>query len=357
MTIQDLKSRELLLFECISGSRAYGTDLPTSDTDIKGVFVLPEDDFYGLNYTEQISNETNDIVYYELRRFVELLTRNNPNILEMLNSPADCVLYKHFLFDLLDPALFLSKLCQQTFAGYAMTQVQKARGLNKKILNPVEAERKEVTDFCYVIQEGNTLPLTKWLAIRGFVQSHCGLVNLNHLKNMYALYYDATGEQGFKGIIQKETSNDVSLSSVPKAIKPETYLYFNREGYSSYCKDYREYWEWIARRNNERYENTLQHGKNYDAKNMMHTIRLLEMAEDIAIRKKIIVRRPNREYLLQIRRGDFSYEELVVLAEAKIRTIEALYASSDLPSHPDTQQASHDLKRIRKEWYGSYREK
>ena len=40
----------MLLFEAISGSRAYGLATATSDTDIRGVFVLPEKDFYGLNY-------------------------------------------------------------------------------------------------------------------------------------------------------------------------------------------------------------------------------------------------------------------------------------------------------------------
>jgi len=355
MTLEELKTRNLLLFECISGSRAYGTQLPTSDTDIKGVFVLPEEEFYGLHTVEQISNPTNDVVYYELRRFVELLLRNNPNMLEMLNSPADCILYKHPLFEWFSPDVFLSKLCRQTFAGYAMTQVQKARGLNKKILNPVEQERKSVIDFCYVTAEGSTLPLSKWLALRGYAQERCGLVNLNHLKNMYALYYDPEGIHGFKGIAQKDTSNDVSLSSVPKHHKPETYLYFNREGYSSYCKDYCDYWDWVEKRNDERYRNTLQHGKNYDAKNMMHTIRLLEMAEDIAVHKKIIVRRPNREYLLRIRRGEFSYEELVVLAEEKIRKIEELFAVSALPEQPDEEQINHFLVKLRREWYRLYR--
>jgi predicted nucleotidyltransferase len=33
MTIQDLRNRNLIIFECISGSRAYETDLP--DTDIR----------------------------------------------------------------------------------------------------------------------------------------------------------------------------------------------------------------------------------------------------------------------------------------------------------------------------------
>lgn len=38
MTIEDLKKNDLIILECISGSRAYGLETPTSDTDIKGVF-------------------------------------------------------------------------------------------------------------------------------------------------------------------------------------------------------------------------------------------------------------------------------------------------------------------------------
>ena len=60
MTIQEIKNKGLLLFECISGSRAYGLDTPQSDTDIKGVFYLPKEQFYGLRYIPQISNETSD---------------------------------------------------------------------------------------------------------------------------------------------------------------------------------------------------------------------------------------------------------------------------------------------------------
>ena len=116
MTITDIKENKLLLFECISGSKAYGLDTPQSDTDLKGVFYLPKKHFYGLEYIPQISNETNDEVYYELGRFVELLAKNNPTILELLATPDDCILYRHPLMNRLNIDMFLSKRCKDSFA-------------------------------------------------------------------------------------------------------------------------------------------------------------------------------------------------------------------------------------------------
>jgi predicted nucleotidyltransferase len=57
-------NQQVLLLQCISGSKAYELDTPQSDTDIKGVFALSEKEFYGLHYTEQVANPSNDIVYY-----------------------------------------------------------------------------------------------------------------------------------------------------------------------------------------------------------------------------------------------------------------------------------------------------
>ena len=137
ITFNDLHEHtQHLLFKGISGSQAYGLALPHSDVDMKGVFVLPQKEFYGLQYTDQLNNESNDLVYYELKKFVDLLVKNNPNILELLSTPDDCVLYRHAVMNQLQPARFLSRLCNQTFAGYASAQIKKARGLNKKIVNP-----------------------------------------------------------------------------------------------------------------------------------------------------------------------------------------------------------------------------
>ncbi|MFT4973216.1 MAG: putative nucleotidyltransferase, partial [Saprospiraceae bacterium] len=338
MTIQEMKNRGLLLFESISGSRAYGTDLPQSDTDFRGVFIMPKNYFYGLQEITQINDATNDKVYYELSKFLELLAKSNPNMLEMLAMPTDCVQYQHPLFERFKASDFLSKRCQQTFAGYALSQVKKARGLNKKIVNPMRKERKSVLNFCYVIEGHGSIDLEDWLTKNNFKQEHCGLVKIDHFSNIYAVFYDAKNEHGFKGIMKKETANEVLLSSVPKGVDSVKIMSFNKDGYQVYCKDYRNYWEWVAKRNVERYANTVQHGKNYDAKNMMHTFRLLDMAAEIAREKQIVVRRPNRDFLLKIRKGDFEYQELLERAEAKIAEIETLYTKSDLPEQPDLEK-------------------
>ena len=120
LTLPELETdtRHLLL-RAISGSRAYGLDTPESDTDIKGVFVLPEADFYALNPIEQLNNPSNDVVYYEWRKFVALLHGSNPNILELLSTPAHALLYRHPLLAQLRPEWLLSKQWLHTFAGYA----------------------------------------------------------------------------------------------------------------------------------------------------------------------------------------------------------------------------------------------
>ncbi|MEZ4687615.1 MAG: nucleotidyltransferase domain-containing protein [Bacteroidia bacterium] len=58
-----------LLFEATSGSHAYGLATDTSDIDIRGIFVLPRKRLYGLEYTQQVNDNKNDISLYELGRF------------------------------------------------------------------------------------------------------------------------------------------------------------------------------------------------------------------------------------------------------------------------------------------------
>lgn len=349
MTIEELRNRGLIILECISGSKAYGLDTPASDTDIKGVFLLPKEEYYGLNYIPQVSDETNDIVFYEFGRFMDLLSVNNPNILELLNTPEPAIIYKHPYLDEIKPELILSKLCVKTFGKFALSQIKKAKGLKKKIVNPVSKERKSVLSFCYVNHEHGAVPLLKYLDNQGWQQENCGLVNIPHMKDIYGLYYDENA--GFKGIIKSEDSNEVCLSSIPKGVKQEVLLYFNKNGYSTYCKEYREYWDWVEKRNEARYENTKSHGKNYDSKNMMHVFRLLEMAIEIGEEKKVNVRRPNRDFLLAIKAGKFEYADLLKMAKEKQSAMEAAFENSSLPEKPDLRMINDLTSKLRDRFY------
>ena len=349
MTIKELKDKGLIILECISGSRAYGLDTPKSDTDIKGVFLLPKEDFYSLDYIPQVNNPTNDIVYYELGRFMELLSVNNPNILELLNTPKSAIIYKHPFLDKIKPELIISKLCKNTFGKFALSQIKKAKSLKKKIVNPVDKERKSILSFCHINYEQGSIPLLKYLEIKKREQEDCGLINIPHMKNIYGLFY---GKQlGYAGIIKSKFSNDISLSSIPKEEKLEGYLYFNKDGYSSYCKKYKEYWEWVEKRNEVRYENTQKHGKNYDAKNMMHTFRLLEMAIEIGNKKEIIVKRPNRAFLLNVKAGKYEYQELLTMATEKQNEMEKAFEKSDLQEKPNMKLINEMTFKIRDKFY------
>lgn len=346
--INYLKRNNLILLECISGSRAYGLDTPSSDTDIKGVFYLPKSHYYGLHndYIPQITNPTNDIVYYEIGRFVELLLQNNPNMMELLATPSEKLLYKHSLMNQFQPEWFISKLCQKTFAGFAISQIKKSRGLNKKIVNPINKDKKSILEFCVVFDGQKSIDLIDWLNINDLQQSQIGLSKMPKSLNMYAMF---VGDD-FRGIINKD-SQDVLLSSIPKGLTPIGYLSFNQMGYSKYCQDYADYWHWVEKRNDERYNTTLTHGKGYDAKNIMHTFRLLYTALDIANTGKVIVKRDNRDELLAIKSGQFDYDDLLKKADDLMNKVELAFNKSSLQEIPQTDLIIKTLVDIREQLY------
>ena len=146
----------------------------------------------------------------------------------------------------------------------------------------------------------------------------------------------------------------MALSSIPKGEVPVAMLYFSRDAYSVYCKKYKEYWEWVEKRNEERYKTTMSHGKNYDSKNMMHVFWLLLMAKEIATEKKVNVFRNDREFLLDIKHGKFEYDELVKKAETLKDELPHLYQQSALPESPDIDKINSLLIEMREQIYENY---
>ena len=153
---------------------------------------------------------------------------------------------------------------------------------------------------------------------------------------------------GYRGIVTDD-SLDVRLSSVKKDEFPICHMAFNKDGYAKHCKQYTEYKNWEKNRNQLRYESNLN--KNYDSKNMMHCVRLMHMAYEIAQGKGFNVDRTNidREFLLDIRNHKFEYDYLInYLDEFKIKMEDAM-ANSNLPDTVDIDKINELLIKIRKE--------
>ena len=387
ITHEFLVENGLILFETIVGSQAYGTQTPTSDIDQKFVYILPEDCILGTGYVEQI-NVNKDYVGWEIRRFLELMGSNNPTVLELLNSPEDCIVSKHPLFDLIiaHKDEFITKICKDSFGGYARQQISKAKGLNKKQnWEKDKVTRKDVLDFCYVIEGPKSIPFKVWNEYKGYDEKFCGVVNVPNARDLYAVYYDydayncfsdklADGHKelnkirvtesgkpmgfGYKGLVKTgeganvAESNQLRLSSIPKGEMPICNIIYNKDGYSSHCKDYKEYQDWLENRNETRYVETKEHGQRIDGKNMMHCIRLIRMAQEIGAGKGINVRRPDAEELLSIRRGEVDLDNLIQMADQAIEEMDSIFDNSDLPKKVDPKLVNDLLVKIRKEFYG-----
>lgn len=351
------------LYLVIRGSQAYGTNLPTSDTDYSGVFIQSIDDILGNKYIEQINDDKNDTVIYEIRRFLELLQKNNPTVLELLNTPEDCVLYKDPIFDeiLSNRDKFITKICANSFGGYAKTQIQKAKGQNKKQnWEKEKVTRKTPLDFCYLHQGEHSIDLVKYLEKDSLHQKYCGLSKVPHSKDTYALFYDENSHINklersdiFKGIVF-EDSNDVKLSSIPIGIPHDYFIghiSYNKDGYTQHCNDYRSYETWLKERNEQRWVDVSSHGQKIDGKNMMHCKRLMQMAREIAEGKGIIVRRPNAQELISIRKGEIDLQTLIDSVESEIVIIDRLFKESNLPESIDSDFINTLLIKIRKQIY------
>lgn len=397
MTIEQLEKEGRLAYKYIRGSRLYGTALPPvngveqSDTDYGGVYIADEDVLLGLPefYEPQVSDEKHDVTYYELGRWIELLMKANPNALESLYVPEDKVVGEvnpAIQFIIKNRDLFLTKETFKSLSGYAVSQIKKCRGLNKKCVQPV-LERKEPLDFCYTFKGQGSQSMKDFLEGWGLDQRYCGLVNIPNMKDTYGVYYDFASyfhfEEidpdekrgiimricstfgstyydsilnrienkeffGYVGIVHPEgKSNEVRLSSIPKGEKPLCFMTYNQNGYESHCRKYKEYQEWVEKRNPIRYESNLK--SNYDRKNVACCVRLLHMGKELAEGKGFnVVRTWDREMLLDIRNGKYEYEEIMEYVEKLYSEIEQLIPSCSLPETVDKKRVNELLKAARK---------
>lgn len=88
--------RERLVFLTEFGSAAYGTRVPGSDEDIRGIAVAPLTDMFGFSTPfEQYEQDHPDLVIYDIRKFMRLAVKGNPAILEILFTHPSSWLFSH----------------------------------------------------------------------------------------------------------------------------------------------------------------------------------------------------------------------------------------------------------------------
>jgi hypothetical protein len=294
-----------------------------------------------------------------------LLAKNNPNIIENLFVPQDKILrFSDKIKPLYDNRhKFLTKRIKHTFGGYAISQIKKARGLNKKIVNPMPEEKKSPLDFCYIFEkeDGYMMTARQWLRKQDMKQEYIGLAEMPNGDQLYKVYYDWLADtannnpryadietHGFRGIV-KEGSDDLRHSEIPKGHRPEAFLWYNKDGYTSYCVKYKEYWDWVQKRNPHRYNDNIKNKHNYDGKNMMHCLRMLDMAIEVAREGEVRLVRPNRDWLLSVRKGQISYDHIMGLIESKKEMMDEAFDKSDLPDDVDPDLVHNIILEIRQQ--------
>lgn len=367
-----IRNNGYLLFESVRGSHLFGLDTPDSDIDTFGIFIGPKKWFFGDGSEKRsiVLSDKSDDYWDELEKFILELGNSNPEAIVSIFTPEKHIKYFNPilkpLWDVRDSVI--TKRCFSSFAGYATSQIKKAKGLKKAInTNPEEVkERKSPLDFCQVGVGIGTWTLAKWLRDNNFKQEYCGISRLPGTVESYALFYDYGADPGYpkrkginpigyRGILSPTDplSSQLRVSSIPfgERDNPLCYFQFNSGAYSQHCMDYKRYWNWVANRNPKRYAENKEY--NYDSKNFMHCVRILTLAKEVAQGLGLRLDRSNidRDFLLKIRRHEFSYEWILEYTEKLFSETKESFIKSSLPEEPDKKLLNDILIGIREEFY------
>jgi predicted nucleotidyltransferase len=146
------------IFLTRAGSQAYGTALPTSDLDIRGIAVAPREYYLGFahRFQQAVFMKPEDLTVFELQKFFRLASACNPNVLETLFTlPRDHLLVTHYGQMVLEKRdLFLSRVAAKTFVGYAHGQI---RRLQSKLNPDGSYDTKNAMHVVRLLREGKEL--------------------------------------------------------------------------------------------------------------------------------------------------------------------------------------------------------
>lgn len=276
------------IFECITGSRLYGTDTPESDFDYRGVCVPPMDilldPFNNFNQKDSGFKEE-DRCIYNLSKFIKLCADANPNIIELLFVPKEKRLINSSAWEYIvdNRDLFISKKAKFTFSGYAFSQLKLIERHRKWFLNPPK-EKPERKNY--------GLP-------------HEPIVNSSWVKTL---------------------KDSLNLSILKEKYKDQ---YLNERKYLKDKESWDHYITWQKHRNPKR--KPLEERCGYDTKHASHLVRLMTEGEELLTTGKITFPLENRDEILAIKNGKYSYEEIIEIADNFDNKFNELYQVSKLP--------------------------
>ncbi len=241
---ENLGNRVILL--SLSGSHAYGTDVSTSDLDIRGITIERDSVIWGLQDFEQFEDRLSDTVIFGFKKIIKLLMDCNPNALEILAVKDEHVLLSSETGRLLreNIDMFLSRKCILTFGGYAAAQLKRLE--NALARDAFTQPQQEEHIMQSVISKMNNLA--------GHFSDYTKSGSID-------LYIDSSAKEDY----EKEIFMDIDLSHFP--LRDFTVILNDMlEVTKQYAK--------LNHRNRKKPEGSL-------LKHAMHLIRLLEMGTEV----------------------------------------------------------------------------
>ena len=336
--------KENMLVKHYAGSISYGTNLPTSDVDFRGVFcadpINVRTPFFTVRECEDQTEE--DTKLFELAHFMKLCLDCNPNVVETLWVDDNDITFRTPAYDHLRAhrhELLSSKIAFTT-SGYALAQLKRIKGHNKWINNPQSVEPPRQIDFVSLVQNftGEKLFRIDMEALR----NDWRLIPYGH--NIFGLI-QAKGYQTYSDDFTLNTNDETVVGLTGAERIPSYVVKFNKQEYNEAKERHKQYWEWKKNRNEARGELEEQFG--YDTKHAMHLVRLLRMGVEALRDGELIVKRPDAQELLSIRNGAWTYEEVVAYAEEMDREVrEVWYKKTELRKKPDLKFAAMLLMEV-----------
>ncbi len=266
--------QDKIIFLTLGGSYSYGTNVESSDIDIRGCAMSRPSDLLGFTNFEQFVNTQTDTTIYNFNKLIALLLNCNPNTIEMLGcKPEHYILLTETGQEMIENRkLFLSRRAAYSFGGYASQQLRRLE--NALARDRMAQSMKE--EHIRRSMEG---------AVRSFADRYTAFD-----RGSFVLYTAESQRED----LDREIFADIHLNEFPV-----------RE-FNSMMNDLTNVlgnYEKLNHRNHKKDDNHLN-------KHAMHLIRLYLMCLDILEKGDIITyREADHDLLMSIRRGDYQRED------------------------------------------------